>query len=358
MRSLTRRQFLTTASGLGATALVHAGAADPLAGADRFAFILVGDTHYLADKERPEQLDAVSRSVTSRLIDRLHELPGTRVPETAGGGVVLTPRGLIHAGDVIDSGDKNGTRFPAMQKTEWRCFVADFGLTGTDGRLKWPVYEVHGNHDAPGGQGLVIDGIKQRNRKRPGLANVSANGLHYSWDWGRVHFVNLGIVVGPVKDVERRRRYAPLDSLPFLIDDLAKHAKDRGRPVVLTHHVDVARYSDADPKAPAGNSEWDPADVRAYYQTIKAYNVLAVLYGHTHARNVFRWDGTRSLKAEAGIPVFNTTKVSHFRSEVQGFLYAEVTEKELVVREYATRDAWKTGAWTPLVWRVPLARTG
>src|SRR5262249_23309026 len=156
----------------------------------------------------------------------------------------------------------------------------------TDGKLKWPVYEVHGNHDAPQGVGLVIDAIKRRNRKRPGLANVSANGLHYSWNWGDLHFVNLGIVVGSVKEVKRRRRYAQVVSPPFLIDDLARHGKDRKKPVLLTHHVDVARYSgDCDPEAPAGAQEWDRCDVRGYHQAIRGYNVVGVLYGHTHARN-------------------------------------------------------------------------
>jgi cytolysin (calcineurin-like family phosphatase) len=358
MKHLTRRGFLTTASAaLGAAGLRATGLAARAAEAgDRFSFFLVGDTHYLARKEAPENLDPVSQAVTSRLIDALNRLPGTAIPEAAGGGTVGQPSGLIHAGDVIDSGDKNGATFQTMQQTEWRAFEADFDLTGKDGKLKWPVYEVHGNHDGPGGQGLAIDAIKQRNRRRPGLTSVSPNGLHYSWDWGQVHFVNLGIVVGPVQDVARKRRYAPLDSLPFLIDDLTRNVKDRDRPVIVTHHVDVARYSDPDPKAEPRNAEWEAADVRAYYDTLKGYHVVAVLYGHTHARTIFRWDGTKSLKARDGIPVFNTDNVSHFHNQTQAFLYGAVTNRELVMREYATKDGWQTGEWTPNVWRVPLTR--
>ena len=33
------------------------------------------------------------------------------------------------------------------------------------------------------------------------VQNISESGLHYSWDWGHVHFVNLGIVVGEVVQV-------------------------------------------------------------------------------------------------------------------------------------------------------------
>jgi cytolysin (calcineurin-like family phosphatase) len=359
MKQLTRREFLAAVgAGLGTAAVSHAGAARQAADATgRLAFFLIGDTHYLANRDRPGELDAASRAVTTRLVDWLNRLPGSAIPEAAGGGTVATPRGVIHAGDVIDSGDKRGSTFEAMQPTEWRAFEADFGLTGKDGRLKYPVYEVHGNHDSPRGDGLAVEAIKRRNKQRPGLADVSPGGLHYSWDWGPVHFVNLGIVVGAVPEVVRRRRYSPLDSLPFLRDDLKRHAGDRKRPVVLTHHVDVARYSDEpDPAAEYRNQEWDPSDVRGYYDTIKGYNVVGVLYGHTHVRNVFRWDGTRSLKAREGIPVFNTDNVSHFQSQTQALMYGEVTDREFLVREFATKDAWQTGEWTPAQWRVPLSR--
>ena len=72
---------------------------------------------------------------------------------------------------------------------------------------------------------MVIDGMRQRNRTRPGLVQVSPNGLHYSWDWGPVDYVNLGIVVGSAPNINRTRRYAPLDSLAFLVDDLTRNVR-------------------------------------------------------------------------------------------------------------------------------------
>jgi hypothetical protein len=216
---LSRRDFLATSALAAATTTSGFALADDAASLP-VAFFLVADTHYLANKDEPELLDQKSRDVTSRLIDTLNRLPGATIPETAGGGMVAIPRGVIHAGDLIDSGDKNGKVLEQMQATEWKGFVADYGLSGQDGRLKYPVYEVHGNHDGPQGRGLAIDGIVERNKRRPGVKNTSANGLHYSWDWGPVHCVNLGIVVGQVKSVTQRRRYNPLDSLDFLIDDL------------------------------------------------------------------------------------------------------------------------------------------
>jgi hypothetical protein len=138
------------------------------------------------------------------------------------------------------------------------------------------------------------------------------------------------------------------------VDDLARHVGKSRRPVVVAHHVDVARYSLAcDPKAAAANHEWDPCDVRGYHEALRNCNVIAILHGHTHVRRVFRWDGTR-MDAKNGIPVFNTDKVSHFSSANQAFLYFEVGRKEMLVREFGTRDRWQTGQWTPTTWRFPV----
>jgi hypothetical protein len=38
---------------------------------------------------------------------------------------------VIHGGDVTNAG----------KKPQWDMFVRDYGLTGKDGRLLWPVYE-------------------------------------------------------------------------------------------------------------------------------------------------------------------------------------------------------------------------
>jgi predicted phosphodiesterase len=321
---------------------------EPAPKGEPVAFFLVGDTHILANKKAPGEIDDRSAAVSAGLIDVLNKLPGTIIPEKAGGGKVLAARGVIHAGDCIDTGDKANVQ---MQETEWAAFASGFGLTGTDGKLKLPIYEVHGNHDSPRSDGLALKKIIERNRTRPGATNVSTNGLHYSWDWGNVHFVNLGIVVGQVEGVTRKRRYDPHASLDFLISDLKQKVGTSGRPVVLTHHVDMLRYSQALPVADkkAAGMEWDPVDVKGFYDALQDYNVAAILYGHTHVRNVFHWDGT-AKRAETGIPVFNVSKSSHFASKQQAFFYIEIRGDTVTAREYQTGDAWQTGTWTPLTW--------
>lgn len=312
------------------------------------AFLMISDTHVLADAADPSQLDARCVAVTSRFVDRLNVLAGTEIPESAGGGKVRELRGVIHGGDCIDTGDKPRVE---MQRTEWAGFEDFYGLTGRDGRLQLPLYEVHGNHDSPRGDGYAVQRIRARNSDRLGLSAVSENGLHYSWDWGPVHFVNLGIVVGEVSEPARRRRYAPLGSLQFLQEDLQKCVGSSNRPIVLTHHIDVLRYSQSLPveTAKAEGMEWDPADVRAYYEALRGYRVAGVLYGHTHGRNIFRWDGT-SKAAKSGIPTFNCDNSSHFGGVQQAILYFEIWPDRVLVREYGTKDAWETASWTPQVW--------
>jgi len=363
-----RRRFLQTLAGSACAAatfgvvstdrsfLSTSLAIDDKAGADAarpdVAFFVVSDTHYLAQRDNPGMLDERSAIVCRRLVDKLNQLPEKPIPEEAGGGVVQRPMGVIHAGDVIDTGDKQGAVQESMQATEWQAYTFDYGLTGDDGILRFPVYEIAGNHDSPHGKGLAIDKIRERNKRRVGAVGTSANGVHYSWDWQGVHFVNLGLIVGNDPAVGRKRRYAALDSYEFLVADLAKHVGDSGRPVILTHHVDVARYTGAcDPAAPADSKEWDACDVRAFYEAIRKYNVAGIFYGHTHGRAVLRWDGS-STKGNSGLAVFNTDNASHFQSDTQAFFYVEVRGGKLTVREYQTKDRWQTGFWTPQVWRT------
>ena len=346
---MTRRHFLgTTAAALLA---LRARAAEPFS----LNFFVIGDTHYRAKEDVPGELDPLSDGTNARLIDTLNRLRGTDIPDASRAGNVGEPRGIIHVGDIIDSGDKNDAAHLAMQQTEVRAWLAGYGLNGEGGVLKYPVHEVHGNHDAPRGEGLVPTHLIERNRKRTGVVNISPNGMHYSWDWGPVHFVCLGLIVGEDKTVTRKRRYAALDSLDFLAADLAEKVGDSGRPVVLVHHIDIAgNLAPPDAPGPFENKTWDPADVLAYFEAIKRYKIAAIFYGHTHARNVFRWDGLNTKGAE-GVPVFNNDNSAHFKFDEQAFLHVEMNERELIVREYKTPDRWQTAAWTPMSWVVPLA---
>lgn len=335
------------------TPLSHAGEAPR-----DFAFFVISDTHSKALEIAPDELEPETLEINRRLIDLLNQLPGQPLPEAMGGGILQPIRGVLHLGDMIDSGDK-GTSAGSVrrQETEWKSFVADFGLTGNDGRLRFPLYEVHGNHDSVRETNVVINSVCERNRRRPGVSHVSENGLHYSWDWNGGHFVALGIVVGHNGERLPIGRYKAHDSLQFLKKDLETRVGASGRPVILLHHIDLLRYSGECSENTESGGEWSACDIAAFHGAITGYNIAAIFHGHLHALRIERWDGTSKSADRGGIPVFGCRN-SGAGGINRGLFYCEITGGELVVRELASLkapDGWQTHntAWTH-EWRVPL----
>lgn len=271
-------------------------------------FVVTSDSHYdaLENEDRNERNQAT--------LDEMNRIAEVRWPEPLGGDVIARPRGVLVLGDVIDDGDRvrEGKNQSGLQ---FRRFLADFGLDGTDGRLRYPVFEGWGNHDGPpvGRQrfGFSFQSrLQSRNKLRlqKGLIDhVSANGLHYSWDWDEVHFVQLNLYPGDAPHPETRYSAAyhdPQGSLGFLKADLAANVGKSGQPVVIMHHYDLQ-----------GTNWWHDAERRAYYRAIKQYNVIAVFHGHT-GTGVYQWkpDGE-----EQALDVVNTGQTEN------GFFVVQLT---------------------------------
>jgi cytolysin (calcineurin-like family phosphatase) len=202
---------------------------------------------------------------------------------------------VLLLGDVIDDGDRgiNGRKISAEQ---YQFFLSDFGLDGSDRLLKYPVFEGWGNHDGPPAgkekNGFSFQAqLKQRNQTRLGkglISSVSDNGLHYSWDWADVHFVQLNLY--PADQQRDGVHYSPVwhdpqGSLSFLKKDLAQKVGQSGRPVVLMSHCGF----DTD--------WWTKEDWADLYQAAKAYNIVLYLGyadrpGPSRWRPVQTWRGT------------------------------------------------------------------
>jgi len=359
----SRRSFIKT----GGLVTAAAGAGLPLSsqlsaqtgGNANLSFFLVGDTHYDALADAPDTLEEHILGVNRRFLDIINNLPGQDLPSEMGGGKVQTPAGVIHVGDMIETGDKgSGALSTQRQETEWKAYVEDYGLTGTDGKLKYPVYEVHGNHDSVNEMNVVIKSMLERNKSRPGVTNISESGLHYSWDWAGIHFVALGIVVGHNDQNLPIGRYKAYDSLQFLKEDLEKNIANSGRPVILLHHIDLVRYSKECSEDSESMGEWSACDVAAYHRTIQGYNISAIFHGHLHALRAEWWDGSdKPSQQGTGIPVFGTRNSGAGGSN-RGFFYCTVEGTELIVREMTslgTRDGWEEGSakWSN-IWKVPV----
>lgn len=266
-------------------------------------FLVTSDCHY--DAFENEDRNQRNRET----VEEMNRITTVRWPEELGGDPIGPPRGVLVLGDVIDDGDRlvEGRNQGAQQ---WKYFLADFGLDGTDGLLKYPVFEGWGNHDGPpAGRerfGFSVQAeLKKRNaiRKQKGLIqNVSSNGLHYSWDWNGIHFVQLNLF--PADKPHAQIKYSPThhdpqESLSFLRSDLERQVGRSGRPVVLLHHYDLQ-----------GSDWWHDEQREQYYQTIRPYPVVALFHGHT-ATEVYRWknfDVINTGQTEKGFFVVQITK--------------------------------------------------
>ena len=90
-------------------------------------FLVVSDTHF--------GFGGIP-AAHETLIPKLNTVGGREYPAMIG-GVVALPRGLLITGDLTEWGKPD----------EWEPFAATYGLTGKEGKLRLPVFEVVGNHD-------------------------------------------------------------------------------------------------------------------------------------------------------------------------------------------------------------------
>lgn len=164
-------------------------------------------------------------------------------------GRVGVPRGVLVAGDLTDAGEEG----------QWKQFEAAFGLTGKEGKVKFPVYESIGNHDRYNVQEYVARQVARRHGR-----------THYSWDWDDLHMVCIG-------------EGADDETLAWLARDLAAAGTDV--PVVVYLHFSLA--------GPYSDSNWfgkgDYHD--KFAAALKGYNVIGIFHGHYHASRRYQWKG-------------------------------------------------------------------
>lgn len=218
-------------------------------------FVVASDLHYYGASNDNARIQGH--------IDRINALPGTAYP-TSVGGVVGTVSGVILNGDLTNR----------SREWEWSCFTNDWGLTG-ERRCKFPVYEGLGNHDHAYRGDAIATNIVLRNRVRPGIVNISTNGLHYSWEWGGIHFIQANVVVADESQDGAR------GSLAFVRDDLEKNVGSSGRPVIINFHI-----------SPVIDRDWAVEKQKALAEMLPRYNLLGVFCGHSHGY-MHRKDGQR-----------------------------------------------------------------
>jgi hypothetical protein len=187
-------------------------------------------------------------------VDAMNLLPGKAYPKNIG-GIVDTPAFVFNCGDI--------TEWPTHQaKKAYEDLISK--------RLRYPSYEILGNHDEAGADGVVGAPpiIKEWFKKRYG-------DLSYTFDQGGIHFVcpfsaydeSLG---SPAQDITTEamdfirknlhRHYSP-DLVPEKLASIPK-----GRPIVVAVHLCFDAMTNRD----------------AFVDTLRDANVIMVLGGHYH----------------------------------------------------------------------------
>ena len=277
-------------------------------------FLISSDTHYGLDQW------STNEALNKECIDRMNAIPGTSYPAEIG-GKVDTPRGVVVTGDLTDSGTWDNWFGYGLLWFYRDGFVDDYGVNG-DKRVDYPVYEGYGNHDIHNVSSWVVpDGIADRTLQRPGIASISSNGYHYSWDFDNVHLVQLNVYPGGAGDAA--------NSLDFLSQDLADHVGQSRRPVILFHHYGFD---------PFGTDWWTQEERQAYFDAIEDYIVIGIFCGHNHSTSRRIWNG---------IDTFTLANASS-----QRFFVVHVTDNEMVVAARSS-DSWGQ-TWTLDITAEPL----
>ncbi len=257
-----------------------------LVGGTDVTFFVTADTHF--------GFDGIDR-LNKRQIDAMNSLPGTPYPPAIG-GKVASPKGVLIAGDLTERG----------HLSQWRQFVAHYGLTGADGLLRYPVYEGTGNHDrdVPLLQ-PVLSGVRKRHGR-----------LTYSWDWPDVHLVNLD-------------KYPSAANLRWLRRDLAKVGREA--PVIIYFHFSIlGPFSDW----------WSDREKEAFRRAIDGYNVIGIFHGHYHHSGHYTW---------AGYDVYNVGSPRHGR---HSFAVVHITDRRMTVASWGWgRPGPRASGWPVTGWR-------
>lgn len=171
-----------------------------------------------------------------------------------------------------------------------------FGLKGTEGPLKLPVFEMIGNHDKVARGPWVADQVAARH-----------GGRYYAWDWDDIHLLALGEAPDD-------------DGLAFLEKDLAQVARDV--PVVIFFHLALL--------GPWSTESWfNDVYKERLYRLIERHNVVAIFHGHHHATGHYRWHGIDVWKPGA------------VKNDAHTFAVVHVTESAWTLGSYD----WEQEAW-------------
>ena len=268
--------------------LTHLSLSDnqPIGGLDE-TFFIIADTH----------LGYPGTTKTNcELIDTLNAMPGKTMPlafdgsatkKNPGESKIATPNGVLIAGDLTENGHMK----------EWIAFEKLYGLTGKEGRIKFPVFECTGNHDRTWYRNSVPKRVARRHK-----------GCCYKVSWGDLQVISCDLCPGKknIKWLEKQlEKIGP--NLPIII---------------FFHYNMVGPFSDY----------WSKKEKRDFLKLCRYFKVIAVFHGHLHQAQI---------KNIYGLDVFNTGACKH---NCNFFMVCRVTDNLVGVCTYfwgkGDRNKW------------------
>ncbi len=227
---------------------------------------------------------------TSRLhpfVDAMNTMAGTAWPKVIG-GMVAKPSFVIGAGDI----------------TEWPTNAAMKGYDALlNERLKFPAYDVLGNHD-DGGRAVSPTMINWLKKKHGSLS--------YTFEKGGVVFIGLWSKFDP-----KGKPAQPLtkEALTYLKEQLANLPKEK--PAIIFTHLCHDAMTNRD----------------ELVNTIGKSNVIMVLGGHYHYSSVNQYRGVTFVQLPSP------------KSKFTEFTVIRITKDRLIAIPYDfTKKAWVSGS--------------
>jgi cytolysin (calcineurin-like family phosphatase) len=253
-----------------------------------------------------------------RHIAAINALPEHSWPVTIGGAAtglqsagakVGRLAGVVVGGDMTDDG--GGQVANPGEGSQLLQFSQRYQMGSGPDRVQFPVYAGLGNHDLDqDGPPPHVDWYRRELRDyvemnhRTGVffkppvpaANYDAASDCYSWDWGRLHLVQMHRFAGDT-------RKDAISGLDWLKRDLAANAGD-GRPVVSFQHYGWDAFSSEvwdstartfDDTGAGAPHWWSDAEREALAAVLSGYNAIGLFHGHQHETPMIYGGGALDL---------------------------------------------------------------
>ncbi len=188
--------------------------------------------------------------------------------------------GLIHTGDICYQDES----FALYRNLYLKKPIHTFPMYQIfEGVYLKNLYEGYGNHDKK----KVINSIKERHIRSTieeddseaydqsplDLILDEENKLHYRWRWHNVHFIHLNLAPIDGEDASGNKGYNALTFLKKQLDNIGTE-----EPVILCFHYYMRIWVQEKETLNFMKEE----DIFKFWDTIKGYNICAMLNGHIH----------------------------------------------------------------------------